>query len=301
MSESERQAWRFILEGPAGLDDVSLRDVSGFLDGIVRLIALGAADSLGRPMAGRGRYQATIEQAADVRLVALRSGSLAAEVAEPPAAPALEAFGHVETITVRAVAAVMDSVEHPSEHAPVAAFFAALFDRYAAPYQSGAIAIVEQKANAPRVVRVTEAKRAELAPIAAVPAEALDTQTLQGRVYEANVDSHTAEMRTTAGDKVRIEFEEALDGEIKLALGGRVRVITEPAASRHGRVRAREISPAAEDDFALEGISFWTDPDLDELLATASASPVFEPDALKVHGVRDDEWDALYQTLANGG
>ena len=300
MTESERQAWRFVLEGPAGLDDISLRDVSAFLDGIVRLIALGAADSLGRPMAGRGRYQATIEQAADVRLIALRSGSLAAEVAEPPASPVLGTFGHVETITARAVAAVMDSVDHPSEHAPIAAFLAVLFDRYAAPYQSGAIAIVERKTQAPRVVRVTGAKRIELAPTASVTGEA-DTRTLQGRVYEANVDSHTAEMRTTAGDRVRIEFEQELDGEIKLALGGRVRVTTEPVASRHGRVRAREITPAPDNDFALEGVTFWTDPDLDALLAKAGASPISDPDALKVHGVLDDEWDALYQTLANGG
>ena len=221
-------------------------------------------------------------------------------MAEPPASPVLGTFGHVETITARAVAAVMDSVDHPSEHAPIAAFLAVLFDRYAAPYQSGAIAIVERKTQAPRVVRVTGAKRIELAPTASVTGEA-DTRTLQGRVYEANVDSHTAEMRTTAGDRVRIEFEQELDGEIKLALGGRVRVTTEPVASRHGRVRAREITPAPDNDFALEGVTFWTDPDLDALLAKAGASPISDPDALKVHGVLDDEWDALYQTLANGG
>lgn len=47
----------------------------------------------------------------------------------------------------------------------------------------------------------------------------------------------------------------------------------------------------------VDGVDFWTDPTLDELIEQVGAEPVSDPAALKVHGVTSAEWDALYDAL----
>jgi uncharacterized protein with LGFP repeats len=47
----------------------------------------------------------------------------------------------------------------------------------------------------------------------------------------------------------------------------------------------------------LEGIDFWTDRSVSELIAAAGSAPVENPADLQLQGVSEAEWESLYAAL----
>lgn len=106
------------LPGP-GLGEVAVGDVVDFLRGVVDLVAYAATLELSKPVGLPGRRGSVVEDASKLRLVALTSGSLIAELAPapPPASPGSMHLvaDTLSAVSVKAVFEAAKGGETPSE------------------------------------------------------------------------------------------------------------------------------------------------------------------------------------------
>lgn len=287
------------LPGP-GLGEVAVADIVDFLRGVVDLVAYAAARELVRPAGLPGRRGAAIEGASRVRLLGLSSGSVTAELAPAPnPVPQGSIDLDVETLSETSLRAVFATVEGQSRDPELANALIVFAERMSARRGGQAVTFIDRR-GAHEVT--TPIDHDALNRLRTIRDEAQTARAsvnrVTGRLYEANVESDEAHVRTASGDTVKVEYDPAIEPEIKRLLGDRTSLIGEveldPRTNRVREIRARTVDSGIQMEF--EGVDFWQDPDLGELAKAVGAGPVSDPSHLHIEA-SDDEWDELYRVL----
>ncbi|HVL53643.1 MAG TPA: hypothetical protein VM344_05230, partial [Vitreimonas sp.] len=285
--------------GP-GLGEVAVADVVEFLRGVVDLVAYAAGRELARPIGLPGRRGATVEGASKVRLVGLTNGSLIAELAP---APTTEADGSmdldVETLSEASLGAVFETVGGGGSDPDLADALIGFSERMRARRGGEPVTFIDRRGATEIITPLDDEVLARLNVL-----KGDSTQTppvvdrVTGRLYQANVESDEAHVRTPSGDMVKVEFDEALEPEIKRLLGDPASIVGEievdARTKRVREIRARSVDSGYQ--LTFEDTDFWHDPDLAQLAERVDARPVDNPDALHIEA-SDDEWDELYRVL----
>jgi len=303
MDGSKTEApFRVTLEGADRLEDRPLREIAEFLDGLVTLVARASASVLHRPQpAGGGRYEGPIEDASHIRLASLTSGSVVAEILPAPASPLPGAINlDAETLSEQAIGRVIDvAAGQVDEDLELARAFSAFVDRVVGRRPGASLRLEDRRPSHQREVvidaRFGETIRTRLS------ATTRSEGDVTGRLFEANLEARSAQVRTPSGERVDIEFDPDHDQDIRRSLGIRAAVkgeiIYDPHTRRARAVHVREIVTGDQLALDFEGADFWTDRPASDLIAEAGARPVENAGDLQLQGVSDAEWEALYQSL----
>lgn len=305
MSESEQEApYRITLEGAKRLEDLPVREVVAFLDGVVGLVARGAGEILLRPIRTPGRYEGPIEDASHIRLASLTSGSIVAEFLPSAAAATPGAIG-LDTVDLsgQAFGLLIDVAGGDGGQYPeLAGALTEFVDRFAGRHEGARLRIEDRRPNRERQVVLEAARPTALER--STSGEAADTSPtaeVMGRFYEANLESRSAYVRTPSGERVAVTFGPEHDADVKRLFGDRAAlrgdVRYDPKTSLMKSIRIREIGTGDQLKLDLSGQDFWTDRPASELAAEVGAHVVTDPADLKLAGVSDEEWTGLYEAL----
>lgn len=310
MSDIERDApFRVVIDGERRLEDVPVREIASMLDGLASLIARASADILHRPIRpGSGRQEGPIEDAARIRLVSLTSGSISAGVLPAAPKPLPEGgFDHgAETLSEQAFGLVLNVAAGEAEgHGDLARALVEFTDRFVGRDAGAVLRLRDQRPNREREVVVDTERRLEIAKyLGAASATRTATDNVTGRIFEANVEANSAQVRTSTGERVDVEFDAEHATEIKQLLGDRAalrgEITFDPRTQRAKTVHVREILAGDQLGLDFDGVDFWTDRPVAELVAEAGAKPVEDPADLEVRGITAGEWSALYEALGIG-
>jgi hypothetical protein len=300
--------FRVVIDGDRRLEDVAVRELAGMLEALAGLVAWASGDILHRPLhSGAGRQEGAIEDAARIRLVSLASGSIDAAVLPAAPKPLPEGgFDHeAETLSEQSFGLLLTVAGGAVEgHVDLARALVDFTERFAS--QPGASLRLEDRRPADGRSVIVDAKRREdlRHRIAVATAAPIPKREVTGRIYQVNVETDTALVRTPQGDRVDIEFGRELMEDMKRLLGDRAslrgEVTYDPRTQRAKSVRIREIMTGDQLGLDFGGVDFWGDRPVLELIAEAGGHPVADPSELEVHGASKGEWDALYEVLGNG-
>lgn len=305
MNEPRTEApYRVTLEGAGRLEDLPVREIAAFLDGLVGLVARGSAEMLNRPLpAGGGRYEGPIEDASHIRLASLSSGSIVAEILPAPAG--IQAGGidlDAETLSEQAIGLVIDVAAGKAEqHPELARSFSDFVDRFVGKRQGASLRFEDRRPSRERQVVVDAGRGQTLREKITAATGSSSDKDVTGRLFEANLETHSAQVRTPTGDKVDVQFDPGLEQDIRRLLGNRAAlrgdIVYDPRTSRARAVHIREIITGDQLGMDFEGVDFWTDRPASELVVEAGAVEVMDPRDLEVQGVSEAEWEALYEAL----
>lgn len=294
-----------ILDGAGKLEDVPLREVAAWLDGLVGLVARGSAAVLHRPLrSGGGRYEGPIEDASHVRLESLESGSIVANLLPAKSVVVPDALElTAESLSEQGMSLLLDVAAGHVEKAPeLAEAFLEFYDRFVARHEGASLRLKDQRPDHRREV-VVDTGRSQEIRAAAAPAlsQGPITTKVIGRLFEANTETHSALLRAPSGAKVDVRWSPEHEPEIRRLLGGQANLrgdVTFDAKTNEVRsVRISEILTGDQLGLDFGGLDFWTDVPALQLVATLGATPVQDAADLEVSGVTDEEWSALYEAI----
>lgn len=297
------------LDGAGKLEDVPLREVAAWLDGLVGLVARGSALVLHRPIPpGGGRYEGPVELASQIRLESLTSGSIVANLlpAKPGPPPEGSLGLSVDSLSEQGMSLLIDVAGGQIEKAPeLAKSLAAFVDRFVARHEGATLRLVDHRPDRSREVVLSPGKRAEIRDdlVREEPSE-IATKVVAGRLYEVNTETHSALLRVPSGSKVDVKWSPEQQVQIRQLLGGHADLLGEVEVDSKTNeiksVRIREIVSGAQLGLDFAGVNFWTDVPATDLALMADAMPVEDPTDLEVSGVTESEWSALYEALGSG-
>ena len=311
MNKARREApYRVTLQRAERLEDLPVREIAAFLDGIVGLVARGSADVLHRPISsGGGRYEGPIEEASHIRLASLTSGSIVAELLPALAAPLPGGIGlNAETLSEQAIGLVIDVAAGESDqHPDLARAFSEFVGRFVGRRQGASLRIEDRRDGRQRevVVDVDRSKALRATVDLAAAAAARSTKDVTGRLFELNLEARSAQVRTPSGERVDVQFGPEHEDDIRRLLGNRAalkgEITYDPKTNRAKAVRIHEIVTGDQLGLDFGGVDFWTDRPISELISEAGAIAVENPSDLEVSGVSEEEWSALYEALGIAG
>jgi hypothetical protein len=307
-AEDRGAPYRVTLEGAGRLEDLPVREIAAFLDGLVTLVARGSSEIINRPMRmGGGRYEGPVEDASHIRLASLTSGSVVAEILPAPATPLPGTIGlDAETLSEQAIGLVVDVASgEGAGHPELARAFVEFVDRSIGRRPSAFVKFEDRRPGRVRTVSVDRSRLEELRGGTSESAAIPTAKQVVGRLFEANLESHSAQVRTPAGEKVDVRYDAEHDEDVRRLLGNRAslrgEITYDPKTSKVKAVRIQEILTGDQLGLDFEGIDFWADRPVSELIAEARAVPVVDPADLEIGGVTDQEWAALYEVLGIAG
>lgn len=309
MTDPDRAApFRFVVDGHRKLEDVPLREVAALLDAFAGLVARGSAEILHRPLhSGPGRQEGPIEDAARVRLISLTSGSIVADLL--PAAPTPLPQGGldhgVETLSEQAIGLIIDIADGAIDgHAGLAKALLDFTERHVLRYGDAVLTLEDGRPGRERRVSLDAPRRAQLVERIGGSTAAAATKDVTGRLFEANLEARSGQVRTPTGEKVSVEYEPEHETAIKGLLGDRAalrgEIIYDARTQRAKAVRITQIDAGTQLDLDFGDVDFWTDRPATELAAEAGARPVDDPSELEIGDVTQEEWSALYEALGIG-
>lgn len=294
--------------GVERLDDLPLRDVAAFLDGLVTLVARGSAEIIHRPIrVGGGRYEGPIEDASHIRLASLVSGSVVAELLPAAEQASPGAIGlTAETLSEQAIALVLDVAGgREGAHPDLAKALIEFSDRCIGRRPSASLTFEDRRPARERQVVVDHARLSALRASVAARPSTTQPKEVTGRLFEANLETHSAQVRTPAGEKVDVRFGPEHDEDVRRLLGNRAAlrgdITYDPKSSNVKSVRIREIVTGDQMGLNFEGVDFWVDRPLSALIEETGAVAVDDPNDLEVRGASRKQWDALYEVLDLAG
>ena len=305
-----RGAYSVTLKGPQRLSDLSIREIATFLDGLAALVAHGAAADLGRRMRATGRYQAALEDASRLRLARLSSGSVRADLLEPAPRQAPPGFGlAADTLSARSFRRLMSVASNPEarpEDADVVAEFDAYLTRVIGDRHDWTLRLADNHPARPTIVVVDRPQRDRIHRAAVVGSlRHVSGHEVTGRVFEVNYERRTALVRTSAAtDPVLVQFGPEHDDEVLRQLRHlatvRGDVTFDPRTQRVIRIELQEIHRGDQLGLDFGGVDFWVDRPVHDLIAAAGARQIEDPAVLELHGIPEEDWQALYEVLAGG-
>lgn len=130
------------------------------------------------------------------------------------------------------------------------------------------------------------------------------TRDVTGRLFEANLETRSAQVRTPLGERVDVQFDPEHEPAIRELLGVRARftgdVTFDRRAKRAKTVHVRHILTGVQLGLDFGGVDFWVDRPVLDLVREAGAGPVAEPADLELMSVSDADWAALSEALGLG-
>lgn len=263
----------------------------------MRAVARAAGHALGKQVRPTGRWKKAVERASEVRLVELRSGSVEFVFASAP--DLTEALGlpwHDGSLNERALAIATEAAGPSAERYPdVAEAWASLArDLYVGTRYERMRFLQEGNRE---VAVIDAAGLAVLAGGAVREAVTPYESRLQGRLFEANFDARSAQLRGPTGDVVRVEYDDELADEIyrilrvTADLAGEVSYdpTTMRATSIHVRQIERPVQLAIDD--------FWSTPSIAQLIQDQGLRPIADPRALAAGGLTAADWEELREAI----
>ena len=301
----QEASFKVILDGAGKLEDVPLREVAAWLDGLVGLVARGSAIVLHRPLrSGGGRYEGPIEDASHVRLESLESGSIVANLLPAKAAIAPGPLGlTAESLSEQSMSLLIDVADGQVEKAPeLAEAFGQFYDRFVARHDGASLRLQDQRPDRHRDVVVDAAKATELRAALRPVLDSRPTNTkVVGRLYEANTETHSAQLRAPSGARIDVKWAPEQEPEIRRLLGNQANlrgdVTVDVKTNEVKSVRISVILTGEQLGLDFGDVDFWSDVPASELAASLGATPVLDPRDLELAGVSDVEWTALYEAI----
>ena len=202
----------------------------------------------------------------------------------------------VDTLSVRRLARIVDAAAgHADQHPVIAGAFADFLDRYASK-PGVKLRVEDLREGSRRKGIVVVADRHRLRELAqAGTLESMD-RNVSGRLFEANLETGRAQIRTVFG-KVDVSFDKELEPAIKRLLGDRAGLRGEatydPRTNRLKSLRVREV--LAGEQLALA--DYWHPKSLAELAIDRGSHPVADPADLVVNGATDEDWKSFFEAI----
>lgn len=301
------RTFRLTIEGSARLEDVPVREIATLLDDLVGLVARGSAEVLRRPINTTGRYRTAIEQASHVRLSAITSSSVVVDFFAAPPTPLPDGIDlDAESLSEMGISLVLDVADGKGlgEHPTLARSVGAFYDRVRSRRPDAIIKLEDRRNGHRRVAVLDERTRSLIEETLPTVAEVHQPSEVTGRLYEANVESRTAQVRSPTGERIDVQFEREHEADVRRLLGNRAElrgdVSYDPATNRARRIRVTEVPKPRQLDLEFEGVDFWVDPTIPALVTDAGAVPTADPSSLELREAADADWDALYEALSVG-
>ncbi len=282
---------RMVLEGGAKLGDVPASDIARFIDGVVRTIAKAAGHAVGREVRQTGRWQGAVAAASEVRLVAIRPGSIEFVFAPAPQEVGPQTLGlDVETLSERALAiAVSAAGDDSARYRDVARSWVKTADALGIGARYQRVRILSDRKQLAVIDGPSLDVLREVA--GGRPREAV--AMLQGRLYEANFDARTATLRTPTGEVVQVQYGQEHADDIYRVLRGpanlRGDVSYDPVSSRALRVRVTQIESPRQMHLG----EFWQEHSLPGVIREQHLTPIQDPQTLVIPGLTADDWRVL--------
>lgn len=285
------------LEGGPGLEDAPAADIARFIDGVVHAVARAAGHALGRQVRPTGRWKKAVECASEIRLIELRSGSVEFVFASAP--DLTEALGlpwYDGSLNERALAIAAEAAGPAADRYPdVAEAWVSLArdlrvgDRYER---------IRFLADDDREVAVIdETGLATLADAAVREAVTPYESRLQGRLFEANFDARSAQLRGPTGDIVRVEYDDELADDIYRVLRVTANLAGEvsydPTTMKATSIHVRQIERPVQ----LGMDDFWSSPSIAQLIHEQGLRPIADPRALVAEGLTASDWEELREAI----
>jgi hypothetical protein len=288
---------RMVLEGGGRLEDVPAADIAHFIEGVVGAVARAAGHAIGTRVKPTGRRRSVVATASEIRLIGIRSGSVEFTFAPAPngVLPDGLPFG-IESVSERALAiAVSAAGDGAARYPDVARIWLATADRLGVGTRYGQIRLLE--ADDRELVSLNRETIERLRGIAGPRLIAEANSGLQGRLYEANFDARTAELRGRSSEVVRVQYDETVADDIYRVLRGTANLIGDvtydPITLRATKIRVRQVQRPEQLD-----LSFWHEKALAQIVAEQGLLRIKDADALVVRGLSRDDWQALREAMA---
>lgn len=285
------------LEGGPGLEDAPAADVARFIDGVVHAVARAAGHALGRQVRPTGRWKKAVERASEIRLVELRTGSLEFVFASAPDVP--EALGlpwHDGSLNERALAIAMEAAGPSAERYPdVAEAWVSLARDLEVGTRYERIRFI---GDGKREVAVIDAAgMAVLAGRAVREAVSPYESRLQGRLFEANFEARSAQLRGPSGEVIKVEYDDDLADEIYRVLRATANlsgeVTYDPTSMTATSIHVRQIERPVQ----LGMDDFWSTPSIAQLIQEQGLHPLSDPLSLVADGLTASDWEELREAM----
>jgi hypothetical protein len=287
---------RMVLEGGGRLEDVPAADIAVFIEGVVGAVARAAGHVIGRQVKPTGRRRSVVAAASEIRLVAIRSGSVEFTFAPAPDRDLPDGLEFdIESLSERALTvATAAAGEDAERYRDVARIWLNTADRLGVGTRYKQIRLLE--GNDQELVRLNRDAVDRLRAIAGPRLVPEVPSGLQGRLYEANFDAHSAELRGRSGEIVRVQYDDAVADDIYRVLRGTANLIGDvtydPVTLRATKIRVRQVQRPEQLD-----MSFWQEKPLAQLASEQGMQTIKDVDALVVHGLSHDDWEALREAM----
>lgn len=282
---------RIVLEGGGSLEDVPAADIAQVIEGVIAAVTKAAGHVVGRQVKERGRRERVVAAAGAIHLLSVSSGSV--------------------DFTFRSSGAVMDAEGLPFDPETVgdraleiatsaAGVEAGRYRDVARVWLKTAEAIgIGERYDAIRMTDddghdgvTLDADRVEAIRIAVRPSPSQVPASVQGRLYEANFDAQTAQLRGPSGEIVHVQYDDRHADDIYRVLRGTANLIGEvtydPHSLRALRVRVREVDQPTQMD-----LSFWVEKPLVAVIAEQQLARIKDASELVVEGLSHEDWEQL--------
>jgi hypothetical protein len=282
---------RIVLEGAGRLEDVPAMDIAEVIEGVVGAVTKAAGHVVGRAVKERGRRESVVAAAGVVRLLELNSGSVEFVFAPAAKLDGLEGLAlDTESLGERALAvAVAAAGEDAPRYRDVARVWLKTAERVGIGERYERMRIMEQDGR--ELVRLDATAVDALREVVSPPREVQDS-LVQGRLYEANFDAMTAQLRGPAGEIVQVQYDQEQADAIYRVLRGPADLVGDitydPETLRALRVRVREVRRPVQLD-----LSFWEEKPLSQIISEQRLERVLDSSRLIVEGLSHTDWEEL--------
>jgi hypothetical protein len=290
----------------AKLGQVLASDVARLLLEVERAVTRSASVALGRRRVASGR-RAAIEQAAQLRLVAVEEGSVV-PVLRLPESDTAHAEGTLEfevaSLAETAVRGLVEAAATAEAHPNVAQALVHLADavQVGERYESVTFEYSEKTRDVHRVARLDQATANRLREAIERQPPRIREDTLSGTLVEADFERKTARLRGQLNEAVIVSFDDELADEIQDALRRQAtfhgEVAYDPDTLVAQRVRLSKISPGTQLNFGVDPDAFWAERSFQELAAEQGVAPATDSDQLYDREATDAERDAFMAALS---
>lgn len=275
-------------------------DIARFIDGVVHAVARAAGHALGRKVRPTGRWKRAVERASEIRLVELRTGNVEFVVTSAP--DVTEALGlpwRDGSLNERALAIAREAAGPSAERYPdVAEAWVSLArdlevgTRYERIRFLGEgnreVAVIDAAGLAGLAVLAGRAVREAVRPY---------ESRLQGRLFEANFETRSAQLRGPSGEVIKAEYDDDLTDEIYRVLRGTANftgeVTYDPTTMKATSIHVRQIDRPVQ----LGMDDFWSTPSIAQLIQEQGLRPIPDSLSLVADGLTASDWEELREAM----
>jgi len=286
----------------AELGRIPASDIAHLWLDLEAAIAQASGHIIGRRLKGRGRRGAIIEAAKRLRVVGLTGGSVVMELEVPEMERDRDAFEiDVSTLGEDALEEVMRTARGVHGLPDTARRLQKLADDVGIGVRYDALEIEYEGRRGPRRAIIDRTARDRLRRLAETAAVSRRGDRLVGVLFEADFESHTARLRTSARQPVQVQFAEGLADGIQEVLRRPTELVGEvtydPETGVATRIELRELTRAEQLAMGLDAGEFWDAQTIEELQRAYGVEPIDDLAVLRDTDATEEEIDAFFQAF----